>query len=65
MGSETTETHSKTQGRYSEPTLIKKMEDYGVGRPSTYASTMSTIQDRGYVKKKTTDHSFGILQKMS
>ena len=49
-----TETHSKAQGRYSEPTLIKKMEDYGVGRPSTYASTMATIQDRGYVKKKTT-----------
>ena len=48
-----TETHSKAQGRYSEPTLIKKMEDYGVGRPSTYASTMATIQDRGYVKKKT------------
>ena len=48
-----TETHSKAQGRYSEPTLIKKMEDYGIGRPSTYASTMTTIQDRGYVKKKT------------
>ena len=49
-----TETHSKAQGRYSEPSLIKKMEDYGIGRPSTYASTMATIQDRGYVKKKTT-----------
>ena len=49
-----TETHSKAQGRYSEPTLIKKMETYGIGRPSTYASTMATIQDRGYVAKKTT-----------
>ena len=49
-----TETHSKAQGRYTEPTLIKKMETYGIGRPSTYASTMATIQDRGYVVKKST-----------
>ncbi len=36
--------------RYSEATLVKKLESLGIGRPSTYAPTMSTIQDRGYVK---------------
>jgi len=37
--------------RYSEATLIKAMEEYGIGRPSTYAPTLATIQDRNYVKK--------------
>ncbi len=39
-------------GRYSEATLIKALEERGIGRPSTYAPTMSTIQDRGYVAKE-------------
>ena len=38
--------------RYSEATLIKKLEDLGIGRPSTYASVMKTIERRGYVWKK-------------
>ncbi|MGH3049218.1 MAG: DNA topoisomerase, partial [Gaiellaceae bacterium] len=38
--------------RYTEPSLVKVMEELGVGRPSTYASIMQTIQDRGYVWKK-------------
>ena len=38
--------------RYTEPSLVKAMEELGVGRPSTYASIMQTIQDRGYVWKK-------------
>ena len=38
--------------RYSEATLIKTLEELGVGRPSTYAPTISTIQDRGYVIKE-------------
>jgi DNA topoisomerase-1 len=38
--------------RYTEPSLVKAMEELGVGRPSTYASIMQTIQDRGYVRKK-------------
>ncbi|MEA3217554.1 MAG: topoisomerase, partial [Acidimicrobiia bacterium] len=38
--------------RYTEASLVKRLEELGVGRPSTYASIMSTIQDRGYVWKK-------------
>ncbi|HET8583940.1 MAG TPA: topoisomerase C-terminal repeat-containing protein, partial [Jatrophihabitans sp.] len=38
--------------RYTEPSLVKAMEELGVGRPSTYATIMQTIQDRGYVWKK-------------
>ncbi len=40
--------------RYTEASLIKALEEMGVGRPSTYASIISTIQDRGYVRKKGT-----------
>lgn len=38
--------------RYSEATLVKTLEEYGIGRPSTYAPIMSTIQERGYVEKQ-------------
>ncbi|WP_019809849.1 type I DNA topoisomerase [Saccharomonospora halophila] len=38
--------------RYSEPALVSKLEELGIGRPSTYASIINTIQDRGYVWKK-------------
>ena len=38
--------------RYTEASLVKRLEELGVGRPSTYASIMNTIQDRGYVWKK-------------
>ncbi len=38
--------------RYTEASLVKRLEELGVGRPSTYASTISTVQDRGYVWKK-------------
>ena len=37
--------------RYTEATLIKALEEYGIGRPSTYAPILSTIQDRGYVER--------------
>ncbi|NQY73277.1 MAG: type I DNA topoisomerase [Candidatus Margulisbacteria bacterium] len=38
--------------RYTEASLIKEMEEQGIGRPSTYAPTLSIIQDRGYVQKE-------------
>jgi DNA topoisomerase-1 len=38
--------------RYTEPSLVARLEELGIGRPSTYASIMQTIQDRGYVWKK-------------
>jgi len=38
--------------RYSEATLVRALEEYGIGRPSTYAPTMSTVQQRGYVERR-------------
>jgi DNA topoisomerase-1 len=38
--------------RYTDATLIKALEAHGIGRPSTYAPTLTTIQDRGYVEKQ-------------
>ena len=43
---------SKPPARYSEANLVRKLEELGIGRPSTYAPTISTIQTRGYVEKK-------------
>lgn len=50
-----TETFSKPKPRYSEASLVKALEEMGIGRPSTYAPTISTIQDRGYVEKRDLD----------
>ena len=48
-----TEKFSRPPYRYSEATLVKKMEELGIGRPSTYAPTITTIQNRKYVAKGT------------
>jgi DNA topoisomerase-1 len=46
------ETYSRAAARYSEASLVRKLEELGIGRPSTYAPTIGTIQDRGYIEKK-------------
>ena len=47
-----TERFTRPQPRYTEASLVKKLEELGIGRPSTYAPTISTIQQRGYVERK-------------
>ncbi|WP_318345300.1 type I DNA topoisomerase [Flagellimonas baculiformis] len=46
-----TERFTRPPYRYTEASLVKKLEELGIGRPSTYAPTISTIQNRGYVEK--------------
>jgi DNA topoisomerase-1 len=48
---EARETFTRPPARYSEASLVKALEEMGIGRPSTYAPTISTIQTRGYVEK--------------
>ncbi len=45
------QTFSRPPARYSEASLVRKLEELGIGRPSTYAPTIGTIQDRGYIQK--------------
>lgn len=47
-----TERFTRPPARYTEASLVKKLEELGIGRPSTYAPTISTIQNRGYVVKE-------------
>jgi len=48
-----TERFSRPPYRFTEASLVKKLEELGIGRPSTYAPTISTVQNRGYVEKGT------------
>jgi DNA topoisomerase-1 len=50
-----TERFTRPQPRYTEASLVKKLEELGIGRPSTYAPTISTIQKREYVEKRDKD----------
>ena len=50
-----TERYSRPASRYTEASLVKKLEELGIGRPSTYAPTISTIINRNYVEKGTLD----------
>ncbi len=59
-----TERFSRPPARYTEASLVKKLEELGIGRPSTYAPTISTIQNRGYVVKEDRDgkpRNFNVL----
>ncbi len=60
-----TESFSRPAARYSEAALVKKLEELGIGRPSTYAPTISTIQSRGYVEKKDLEGSEREFEKLS
>ncbi len=49
-GVEATQSYTQPPPRYSEASLVKRMEELGIGRPSTYAATLQTLKDREYVK---------------
>lgn len=60
-----TERFTRPPARYTEASLVKKLEELGIGRPSTYAPTISTIQQRKYVEKGTvegTERPYRLLQ---
>ena len=56
------EQFSRPPARYAEASLVKKMEELGIGRPSTYAATITTIQKRGYIEKESRDGIYRISQ---
>ncbi|MDA9262299.1 type I DNA topoisomerase, partial [bacterium] len=53
---EATQRFTRPPARFSEAALVKKLEELGIGRPSTYAPTITTVQKRGYVSKEEIDY---------
>ena len=60
-----TERFTSAPARYNEASLVKRLEELGIGRPSTYAPTISTIINRGYVVKQNRDGSKRSYQQMT
>ncbi len=58
------EQFSRPPSRFTEASLVKKLEELGIGRPSTYAPTISTIQDRKYVEKREIEGKERILRSL-
>ena len=59
------ESFSRPPSRYTEASLVKKLEELGIGRPATYATTISTIQNRGYIAKgvnEGTDRTYNFIE---
>ena len=59
------ETLNRPPARYSEASLVRKLEELGIGRPSTYAPTIGTIQDRGYIEKKDLEGETRIINELT
>jgi DNA topoisomerase-1 len=57
--------YSKPPARYGEAALVKKLEELGIGRPSTYAPTISTIQTRGYIEKSDLEGTERVIEALT
>lgn len=65
IGAEALESLSRGPTRYNEASLVRELESRGIGRPSTYASTISVIQSRGYVERSDFDGEARQIQKIT